>query len=208
MTDTPIPQESSDAVPEVEILYSVAEPTEEFKKTGGKTAESQSSSEGSEQAVSDEGGEWKKKHDEVKDRLLWVAADFDNYKKRVLKEKEEFLKFSQAGLLKEFLVVVDNLERALAALPSDDMDKGLLSLKEGVELTLRQFRSLLEKYGVTRIKALGEIFNPRFHEVMFQEETDRFPDDTVMEELQSGYLLQDRVLRPAMVKVAKNKKKD
>jgi len=177
--------------PEIEILSSAPETEDGF--TPGPVS-----------VPSAEGEEWKKKHDEIKEQLVWLAADFDNYKKRVLKEKEEFLKFSQTGLLKEFLVVVDNLERALAALPSDDMDKGLLTLKEGVELTLRQFRSLLEKNGVTRIKALGEIFNPRFHEVMFLEDTDKFPDGTVMEELQSGYLHHDRVLRPAMVKVAKN----
>ncbi len=148
--------------------------------------------------------EWKKKHDEVKEQLVWTAADFDNYKKRALKEKEEFLKFSQASLLKEFLVVVDNLERAIGSIPGDDQDKGFLALKQGVELTLKQFQSVLEKHGVTKVKTVGEKFDPRFHEVMFQEETDKFPDDTVLEELQSGYQLHDRVLRPALVKTAKN----
>ena len=148
--------------------------------------------------------EWKKKHDDVKEQLVWMAADFDNYKKRALKEKDEFLKFSQAGVLKEMLVVVDNLERALAALPADDQDKGLLTLKQGVEMTLKQFRSVLEKHGVTKVKTVGEKFDPKCHEVMFQEETDKFPDETVMEELQSGYILHERVLRPALVKVAKN----
>jgi molecular chaperone GrpE len=151
-----------------------------------------------------EAEDWQKKHDEVKDKLLWVAADFDNYKKRALKDKEDHLKFSQAGLLAEILVVADNLERALAALPVDDNDKGLLSLKQGVDLTLKQFNSILAKYNVTKIKAKGEKFDPRLHEVMFQEETTQFPDGTVLEELQSGYLLYDRVLRPAMVKIAKN----
>ncbi len=151
--------------------------------------------------------EWKKKHDELKDKLMWIAADFDNYKKRALKEKEEFLKFSQASLLKEFLVVVDNLERAVSSIPAEDQDKGLLVLKQGVELTLKQFQSVLEKHGVTKVKAAGEKFDPRFHEVMFQEETDKVPDETVLEELQSGYLLNDRVLRPALVKTAKNSKK-
>ena len=152
--------------------------------------------------------EWKKKHDDIKEQLVWMASDFDNYKKRALKEKEEFLKFSQTGLLKEFLVVVDNLERALGALPPEDNDKGLLVLKQGVELTLKQFHSLLEKHGVTKIKVLGEKFDPRLHEVMFQEETDKVPDETVLEELQSGYVLNERVLRPALVKTAKNSKKN
>jgi len=148
--------------------------------------------------------EWQKKHDEVKEKLLWMTADFENYKKRALKDKEDHLKFSQVGLLQEILVVADNLERALAALPAGDNDKGLLSLKQGVDLTLKQFNSILAKYNVTKIKAKGEKFDPRMHEVMFQEETSEFPDGTVLDELQSGYLLHDRVLRPAMVKIAKN----
>jgi len=151
--------------------------------------------------------EWKKKHDEVKDQLVWISADFDNFKKRTLKDNEELRKFAKADLLKEVLVVADNLERALMALPKDDNDKGLLILKQGVELTLKQFQSVLERNNVTKIKTVGEKFNPRMHEVMFQEETDKFPDETVMEELQSGYMQHDRVLRPALVKVAKNHQK-
>jgi len=185
--------------PEIEILSSQAETYDD---------EGNASRIPSEQIISGDAAaqveEWKKKHDEVKEQLVWVAADLDNYKKRALKEKEEFLKFSQAGLLKEMLSGVDNLERAVNAIPKDDQDKGLLTLKQGVELTLKQFQSILEKHGVTKIKAVGEKFDPRMHEVMFQEETDKFPDETVMEELQSGYLLHERVLRPALVKTAKN----
>jgi molecular chaperone GrpE len=147
--------------------------------------------------------EWKKKHDEVKEQLLWTAAEFDNYKKRALKEKDEFLKFAQAGLLKEFLVVADNLERAVASVTGSDGTMG--TLKQGVELTLRQFQSILERHGITKIKTKGEKFDPRAHEVMMQEETDQFPEETVIEELQSGYKLHDRILRPALVKIAKKK---
>src|SRR6185369_8427477 len=152
--------------------------------------------------------EWKKKHEDAREKLLWVAADFDNYKKRALKEKEEYLKFSHAGILKEFLPVADNLERALALGSKEGAEKDAAApgLREGVELTLRQFQGFLQKYGVGKIKTVGETFDPRFHEVMYQEETDKFPDGTVMEELQSGYTLNERVLRPALVKVAKNQK--
>jgi len=151
--------------------------------------------------------EWKKKHAEAREQLLWVAADFDNYKKRALKEKEEYLKFSHAGILREFLGVVDNLERAVALAQKKGQETGPADgLKEGVELTLRQFQGLLQKAGVAKIKTVGENFDPRLHEVMYQEETEQFPDGTVMEELQSGYSLQERVLRPALVKVAKNSK--
>jgi len=187
--------ETPSSEPEIEILSSSAEPEEDFKSGEEKKAPPA--------ADSTESEEWSKKYEELKEKLVWMAADFDNYKKRTLKEREEDRKFSEAKLLKEFLVVVDNLERAMTSLPADDVDKGLLNLKQGVEMTLRQFKSLLEQHGVTKVKTVGEKFDPRFHEVMFQEATDKFPEDTVMEELQSGYLLHERVLRPALVKVAK-----
>lgn len=185
--------------PEIEILSSQKEAYDDAGNAADIPAEPAVPAQALEELE-----EWKKKHDDVKEQLVYLAADFDNYKKRTLKEKEEDRKFSESKLLKEFLVVVDNLERALAALPPDDQDKGLLALKQGVELTLRQFQSLLTQHGVTRMKAVGEKFDPRMHEVMFQEETDKFPDETVLEELQGGYLLHDRVLRPALVKTAKN----
>src|ERR1041384_3676568 len=110
--------------------------------------------------------EWKKKHEEAREKLLWMAADFDNYKKRALKEKEEFLKFSHSGLLKEFLAVVDNLERALAhsSKPGEKPEASAAGLREGVELTLRQFHNLLQKHGVAKIKTVGEKFDPRVHQ--------------------------------------------
>jgi molecular chaperone GrpE len=198
-----MPETNPNSEPEIEILSSQAETYDD----AGNAAVIPPETVIPREALA-ELEEWKKKHDEVKEQLVWMASDFDNYKKRALKEKEEFLKFSQAGLLKEFLVVADNLERALGALPPDDQDKGLLVLKQGVELTLKQLQSLLEKHGVTKIKALGEKFDPRLHEVMFQEETDKVPDETVLEELQSGYVLNERVLRPALVKTAKSSKKN
>ena len=186
--------------PEVEILSSAPETEDGFQKPGEKQGP---------RLEGDTTGnllaeEWKKKHDEAKDNYLWLAADFDNYKKRTLKEQEENRKFIAAELMKEFLVVGDNLERALAALPADDQDKGLLSLKQGVELTLKQFHGLLEKYGVKKMKTVGERFDPRYHQVLFQEVTDQAPDETVLEELQSGYVIHDRVVRAALVKIAKN----
>ncbi|HVM33562.1 MAG TPA: nucleotide exchange factor GrpE [bacterium] len=185
--------------PEVEILNSQAIPYDDAGNASDLPDEDLAPA----GAVSAAAEEWKKKHDELKDQLLWTAAEFDNYKKRALKEKDEFLKFAQAGLLKEFLVVADNLERAVASAAGSDGTLG--TLKQGVELTLRQFQNVLEKNGVTKIKAKGEKFDPRAHEVMMQEETDQFPEETVIEELQSGYKLHDRVLRPALVKIAKKK---
>ena len=186
--------------PEVEILSSSKEPEDGVEKP----KETPSPRLAGDTTGNPQAEEWKQKHDEVKDSYVWLAADFDNYKKRTLKEQEENRKFIAAELLKEFLVVVDNLERALSALPADDQDKGLLSLKQGVELTLKQFHGLLEKYGVKKIKTVGEKFDPRYHQVLFQEVTDQAPDETVLEELQSGYVIHDRVIRAALVKIAKN----
>ncbi|HET9870044.1 MAG TPA: nucleotide exchange factor GrpE [bacterium] len=187
--------------PEIEILDSQAIPYDDAGNASDLPVEEPVPPGAA--AAAGEAKEWKKKHDEVKEQLLWTAAEFDNYKKRALKEKDEFLKFAQAGLLKEFLVVADNLERAVASTAGSDGTLG--TLKQGVELTLRQFQAVMEKYGVTRIKAKGEVFDPRAHEVMLQEETDQAPEDTVLEELQAGYRLHDRVLRPALVKIAKKK---
>jgi molecular chaperone GrpE len=197
-----IPLNADANEPEVEILSSSADKEEGVPEALGKASPRlEGDTTGNPLAE-----EWKVKHDEMKDNYLWVAADFDNYKKRTLKEQEENRKFIAAELLKEFLVVVDNLERALSALPADDQDKGLLSLKQGVELTLKQFHGLLEKYGVKKIKTVGEKFDPRYHQVLFQEVTDQAPDETVLEELQSGYVIHDRVIRAALVKIAKNNK--
>ncbi|HEY5039195.1 MAG TPA: nucleotide exchange factor GrpE, partial [bacterium] len=146
-------QENSTQEPEIEILSSQAETFDEAGDASGmKETEGQASP-----AISAEVEEWKNKHDEMKEKMMWVAADFDNFKKRTLKEKEDYLKFSQASLLKEILVVGDNLERALGTLVAADGEKGVAAnLKQGLELTLKQFTSFLEKHGVAKIKALGE----------------------------------------------------
>jgi len=198
--------EESQEVPEIEILSSQAE------KFDGEPVDVSSEKVGSEPPVEptvlSEAEEWKKKYEEMKDRLMWVAADFDNFKKRVQKDKEEHLKFSQTGLLKEFLPVLDNLERALGALKGHEQEAtpAFAALKQGVELVLRQFQTTLEKHGVTVIPALGTSFDPRIHEVMVQTDSSDHPDETVLEVFQTGYFLHDRVLRPAQVKVSKKQK--
>ncbi len=153
-----IPLNADENEPEVEILSSSAEKEEDAPAAPAKTSPRLEGDTTGEPLAE----EWKKKHDEMKDNYLWLAADFDNYKKRTLKEQEENRKFIAAELMKDFLVVGDNLERALSALPVDDQDKGLLSLKQGVELTLKQFYALLEKHGIKKMQAMGEKFDPRF----------------------------------------------
>jgi molecular chaperone GrpE len=140
----------------------------------------------------------KSERDALQDRLLRTAAEFDNYRKRIDRERREQSESAAANLLIEILPVVDNLERALRA-PSGPEAAGL---RAGVELIHRQLLDLLRKRGVTPIEALGADFDPRFHQAVSQESSDTHRDGEVMEEMQRGYMLGDRLLRPAMVKVA------
>ena len=136
----------------------------------------------------------------LQDRLLRTAAEFDNYRKRIDRERREQSESAAASVLAEVLPVVDNLERALQA-PSGPEAAGY---RAGVELIQRQLLDLLRKRGVTPIEALGADFDPRFHQAVSHEASDAHRDGEVMEEMQRGYMLGDRLLRPAMVKVAKS----
>ncbi len=141
------------------------------------------------------------------DRLLRLSAEFENYKKRMDRQAEEFKKYANESLLKELLTVVDNLERAIS---SSDADKGVNSeacVIEGVEMTLNEILKILKKFNVTPIEAKGKPFDPVYHEAMMQEESDEYPENTVINEFQKGYLIHDRLLRPAMVVVSKPKSK-
>ncbi len=139
------------------------------------------------------------------DRLLRISAEFENYKKRVSREMEEFRKYSNQSLIKEMLSVVDNLELAMNSTNSHEtIDKGLL---DGLEMTHREILKVFEKFKVKPISAKGQSFDPTFHEAVMQEETDEYPDKTVINELQKGYLIHDRLLRPSMVVVASSKEK-
>ena len=136
----------------------------------------------------------------LQDRILRLQAEFENYKRRAAREKADFLKFANEGLLLEFLPVLDSLERARASAPADS---GMLPFVEGVDMIIRLFRTKLEKVGVTPVEALGRPFNPDLHQAVAQVETDAGEDNQVVEEVQRGYLLEGRILRPAMVKVSR-----
>jgi molecular chaperone GrpE len=143
------------------------------------------------------------KEEEVKetyDRLLRVSADFENYKKRSAREMEEFRKYANQSLLKDMLSVVDNLELAINS--SNDKKKADKHLIEGLNLTLNEILRVFEKFNVKPIEAQGKAFDPAFHEAVMREETDDFPENTVVSQFQKGYLIHDRLLRPAMVVVA------
>ena len=141
--------------------------------------------------------ELRREKDALQDRLLRSAAEFDNYRKRVDRERRDLAEYTAADVMKELLPVVDNLERALAAAGEGD------PLRKGVELILKQMQDLLRKRGVKPIEALGADFDPNFHQAVIHEASSEHREGEVIEELQRGYLLGDKLLRPAMVKVAK-----
>jgi molecular chaperone GrpE len=132
------------------------------------------------------------------ERLLRSAAEFENFKKRALKEKEDTQKFGSERLLKDFLPVMDNLERALDHAEQHDLKQVI----EGVRLVQKLFESTLVKHGVTGFSAVGQPFDPSLHEALMQRESDQ-PPNTVVSEMARGYKLHDRLVRPAAVVVSK-----
>ena len=132
------------------------------------------------------------------DKFLRERADLENYRKRANREKEELLNYGTKSFIEEILPVVDNLERAL----SHASENGLTGLVEGVQMTHGMLITALKKFGVTPIESAGAVFDPSFHQAMTQIPTDQQPPNTVVEEFQKGYMLKERLLRPAMVSVA------
>ena len=130
-----------------------------------------------------------------------ARAEFANYKKRQEAEREELRRTSTQALLLKLLPVVDDFERALQTVPKESAGEGWL---DGTKMILRKLQALLESEDVTPIEAAGQPFDPLWHEAILQEETDEHPDGYVIEEMQRGYRLGNRVLRPSMVKVASN----
>ena len=139
------------------------------------------------------------------DRLLRLAADFENYKKRAAREKEDWTKFANEDLIREILPFIDNLERAVNH-AEKVVDTGVLI--EGVRLTLQQILQTLNKFGLSSFQSVGKPFDPAVHEAMLVVETDQHEPNQVLEEFQKGYLLNNRLLRPATVSVSKPPEKE
>ena len=135
------------------------------------------------------------------DRILRLQADFENTRKRLEKEKQDFLKFANEGIIQELLNVLDDLERTVELAQTKHQD--LPAFLKGVEMILAHLYELLKDNGVKPIEAQGRIFDPNLHEALMQAENKDVPEHTVLEELQKGYLLNDRVIRTAKVKVSK-----
>jgi molecular chaperone GrpE len=132
------------------------------------------------------------------DKFLRERADLENYRRRVQKEKEDLMKYGNECLLLEILPVLDNMERALDHASEDSLS----AIIEGVNLTRSMLLSVLKKFGVEPVETKGAIFDPAFHQAMCRVESDDAAPNAVIEEFQKGYLLNDRLLRPAMVSVA------
>jgi molecular chaperone GrpE len=134
------------------------------------------------------------------DRWLRQVAELDNFKKRTARERDEGIRLANEALIKDLLPVVDNLERAVAHASGGGNGKPLV---EGVEMVLRQFLDILTKHGAVQMLAVGQSFDPAKHEAMTQVESDEHEPNSIVEEHQKGYLFRDRLLRPALVSVAK-----
>jgi molecular chaperone GrpE len=150
-------------------------------------------------AQQDPAVELRRERDALQDRLLRTAAEFDNFRKRMDRERRDLSEYAAADILSEILPILDNFERALQAPSGADED----SFRKGIELIHKQMLDLLRKRGVRPIDALGADFDPNVHEAVIHEASDTHREGEVMQELQRGYRLGERLLRPAMVKVAK-----
>ncbi len=170
----------------------------------------ESSAEGAESAREGECGELEgllaEREEEIKqakERILRLAAELDNTRKRLEREKSESICYANESILRELLPVIDNLERAIDHGEKESADESLL---EGIRMTLKSFLDVLAKFGANRFESVGEPFDPNRHEAVTQEQTSEYPDMTVTQEFQKGYMIRERLLRPAMVGVARSSK--
>ena len=164
---------------------------------GGEEPPSVSTAANSVEAPS-EAEKLKAERDALLDRLARLQAEFDNARKRALREQQEFREYAATDVIKNFLPILDSFERALKA-KADSSD-----FRNGIELIYRQFQDALQKIGVQPIDSTGLPFDPRVHEAIEMVDTTEVPDHHVLDELQRGYKYKDRLLRPAMVRVARN----
>ena len=169
------------------------------EKVAAENTETEQDSESSKEDVTEEVNPLQEKYDKLNNQYIRLAADFDNYRKRHEQEKEALLKYGAENTLKKMIEVLDNFERGLKAIETvEDCEK----VKECYNLAYKSFTDVLTKAGLETIKAEGEEFDPNFHEAVMQTPTSDKPEHTIVAELQKGYKLGDKVLRPTLVNVA------
>lgn len=143
------------------------------------------------------------KADENWERLVRTTADFDNYKKRAAREKQEAIRFANEGLIEKLVPVLDNFDMALAATAQSASGEAAQSLQTGVSMIFQQLKGVLTEAGLEEINAAGQTFDPNWHEAVSQQESADAPEGQVLQQLRKGYKLRDRLIRPATVIVAK-----
>lgn len=139
--------------------------------------------------------------DEYQDKWMKVHAEYENTRRRLENEKSQHMKFANEGLISRLFPIVDNFDMALAAMETAE-DKA--AVMQGIELVQKEFHRILDENGVKKIETEGKQFDPNVHEAVFAEETSEHPDGFILQEVRAGYLLNERLLRPAQVKIAKN----
>lgn len=144
----------------------------------------------------------KRERDENYDLLLRKQAEFDNFRKRVTKEKEELRLSAQAAVIEKVLNIVDAFEKGLSSLEQESEESALETYRQGYELMFEEFKSVLKKFNVTEIPGSGTCFDPNVHEAVVREVTTEYEEGEILEEYRKGYMIKDRLLRPAQVKVA------
>lgn len=140
---------------------------------------------------------------EIKDQLLRALAETENVRRRAAQDKEDALKYGVTSFARDMVVIADNLRRALDHIDPETLPETLKSMVEGVEITEKEMENLFQKHGLTKVNPMGEKFDSHLHQAMFEKESDDQAPGTVVEVMQVGYTLHGRLLRPAMVGVAK-----
>ena len=184
---------------EIDINETVKSEDESVEEEQPQKNEKEEQAEQSEQKDSADTSDWQKKYDDLNQQYIRLAADFDNYRKRQAQEKEALIKFGTEEALKKLIEVLDNFERGQKSLENiDDCEK----VKESFTLIQKQVYEALTKMGLEEIKAVGEEFDPNFHEAVMQTPSSDHKENTVIAELRKGYKYGDKVLRATMVNVA------
>ena len=206
MSEKPKNEEQKNAAPHEVDMQAPQDAKAEVKKEELKKEKSFFAKEKTVTIKESEYEKLKKETVEYKDKNVRLFAEFDNFRKRMEREKQEFAKYASGEVLSQFLSILDDLERSVEAAKTkhEDYDAFL----KGVELVMAHVYEMLRKNQVKAIDAKGKKFDPNCHEVLMQEETDKFPEGTVIEEFQKGYILEGKVLRTAKVKVAAVKTND
>jgi molecular chaperone GrpE len=190
---------SADQKSQTEVNADTEEKVEATYSADAETVEAEKVAQEQVSEVELELGQLRKESEENYQRYLRAQADFDNFRRRSRQEKEEFAKYASLKVIEQLLPVVDNLERALIAGKDGNDYEAFL---KGVEMISRQLDQTLANEGLQAMNAVGQPFNPEFHQAIMQVESEEHEEGIVVEEVQKGYLLKDKVLRPAMVKVS------